>query len=649
MSSSFSLPDVSRLLRGARGRALLLLGVVLVLLLGILVFADKPWEVASAVAERELAGKSPLYKHDVVRGIYWAAAINAGLVLVLMATVGVWVRPMGAGRETAKVPEERRAVRLRVFLTWVVLFVVIGAGLRWNFARKGLWWDEMWSVKQVIVGKYDVEEDGTRGAFQASTAGRTLWSYHKPTNHTAASYLAYLSHRVWRGTFGKGAEAHEFSELAIRLPNLLVSLLGIFWMAWWLRSWGSSYGGMAAAGFLAVHPWVVRYGVDARAYSLVVVLTLAACVALTAIYRSRAGSWWPWLGFGLSLFLLVWTFMASIWLAGCLFLGGVILICLRWRDGASRVAGLLRLGVVSGLAGMAFLQVFLPNLMQMQRWFSKLRETHRHLLDEDLFLVIVTGVTLGMPRLIGGGEGAAGIPSVAGMAGAQPILFWGLVALLLVVLMMGLRALASRMGLAVALGAVLAGGAVHLGFSLVAEQFIYQRFVIYAVVPGVAVGGWGAGRVGEIFGERFGRWGGLLGFSLPVWVYVALVWPQLWLLQTRPYSPSTEITDFFNGKDMAEPGGIVAVGYGLGGEVQRVYLPDVRHAVSRADVERYAAEAKKAGKALYLFYGYESFNRATLGDGFELIDDDDLFREVAAFSGIEAEFYFRVMEYRGDG
>jgi hypothetical protein len=130
---------------------------------------------------------------------------------------------------------------------------------------------------------------------------------------------------------------------------------------------------------------------------------------------------------------------------------------------------------------------------------------------------------------------------------------------------------------------------------------------------------------------------------------VALVWPLLWLLQTRPYSPSTEITDFFKGKAMAEPGGIVAVGYGLGGDVQRVYLPDVRHAVSRADVERYAGEAKKAGKALYLFYGYESFNRATLGDGFELIDDDDLFREVAAFSGIEAEFYFRVMEYRGDG
>ena len=33
--------------------------------------------------------------------------------------------------------------------------VVLGAGLRWNLAHRSLWWDELWNVKQTIVGRYD--------------------------------------------------------------------------------------------------------------------------------------------------------------------------------------------------------------------------------------------------------------------------------------------------------------------------------------------------------------------------------------------------------------------------------------------------------------------------------------------------------------
>jgi hypothetical protein len=169
------------------------------------------------------------------------------------------------------------------------------------------------------------------------------------------------------------------------------------------------------------------------------------------------------------------------------------------------------------------------------------------------------------------------------------------------------------------------------------------------LVPVLALAGLGAGRVGEFFGLRAGKWGGLFGASLPVLLYLVLAWPPVRLLQTRPYSPSREVAAYLKERSEEHAEGILAVGYGLGGEMQRVYCPDVRHAVSRADIERYTEEAARTGRALFLYYGYDSFNRATLEDGFALIDDAELFREVAAYRGIESEFYFHVMEYPGDG
>ncbi|MEM7147956.1 MAG: hypothetical protein AAF591_22825 [Verrucomicrobiota bacterium] len=630
-----------------RGRALLILGGVLVLLGWFLVTADRPDSVAGAMAEREAAGKSPLYKHDVVRGLYWAAAINAVLVVVLMATVRFWVRPMGAGE--VEVRGAGDGVSRRVFVLGLIVCLVAGAALRWNFARKGLWWDEMWSVKQAIVGKYERPDDATLGEFEEASLGRALWIYHKPTNHVLSAFLANGSHRVWKATFGKGSEPHVFSELAVRLPNLVLSLLAIGIVGWWLRSWGMTYAGLAAAGFLAVHPWMVRYSVDARAYSLVVLLTLGGCMALGAIYRSRRNTWWPWLALGLCQFLLMWAFPAALWLAGGFFLGGAVLVFMRWPDVESRVAGVVRLGVSGLLAAMAFLQVFLPNVMQMARWLSSLREADRHLMNWDRFQEAMVFLGTGIARSVGAGEAGAGIPSITAMRVGQPTLFWVMAGVLLAIVLLGVKVVMKKRALAVILGVVVFGGVVHMAIFAMTNQYMYSRFLIYLLVPVVMLAGMGAGQLAEWMSRKWGAGGGVAGVMAAVLLYVGLVWPQLVLLQMRPYSPSAEIAGYFEGLKEEHGEGVVAVGYGLGGDVQRVYLPETRHAISRADIERFIAEAREAGRPLYLFYGYETFNRATHEDGFGLIDDSGVFREVAAFAGIEPDFYFRVMELQGDG
>ncbi|MEM8954307.1 MAG: hypothetical protein AAGD22_09175 [Verrucomicrobiota bacterium] len=632
-----------------RRRALVLLGGVLVLLIWFLLTADRPGSVVEAMAEREAAGKSPLYKHDVVRALYWAAAINAFMVVVLMATVRFWVRPMGPGTASGGGSRFGDRVSPRVFVIGLLVCMIIGGLLRWNFARKGLWWDEMWSVKQAIVGKYDRPDEGTLGEFETATPGRALWMYSKPTNHALSSFLAQMSHRWWKVTWGKETGLHEFSELAIRMPNLVMSLLAIGVLGWWLWSWGLSYGGLAAAGFLAVHPWMVRYSVDARAYSAVVLLTVLGCVVLGAIYRSRRDTWWPWLALGFCQFLLLWFFPASLWLAGGFFLGGVVLVCMKWRDRSSRVAGVIRLGVSSLLGAMLFLQVFMPNILQMGRWFESLREADRHLMNWTRFHETMVYLGTGMMRGAGAGEAAEGIPSFIGMRVEHPFVFWILVLILLGIVFLGVTVLLHRRILAVIMGSVVVGGIVHMVVFAATEQYMYSRFLIYLLVPIVVFAGLGAGRLGEWLRVRRGSLLGVLGTAAPIMLFLALVWPQLAVLEARPYSPSMEIAGFYRALNEKHGEEVLAIGYGLGGRVQQVYLPEARHAISRADIERYLEEANRGKRPVYLFYGYEVFNRVTHPDGFGLIDDSAVFREVAAFPGIEAEFYFRVMAYQGNG
>ena len=63
------------------------------------------------------------------------------------------------------------------------------------------------------------------------------------------------------------------------MPALLASCAAVILLGLLLRQWGHPGAGATAALVLAIHPWYIRYGVDARAYALVVPL----CIGIAAI------------------------------------------------------------------------------------------------------------------------------------------------------------------------------------------------------------------------------------------------------------------------------------------------------------------------------------------------------------------------------
>jgi hypothetical protein len=75
-----------------------------------------------------------------------------------------------------------------------------------------------------------------------------------------------------------------------------------------------------------------------------------------------------------------------------------------------------------------------------------------------------------------------------------------------------------------------------------------------------------------------------------------------------------------------------------------LYEPHCLAAASAAELVAIVARAEKEKRTLYAIYGYANFNRTVLPEGFKQLDDKSLFTEVAAFPGIEPDFYFRVLK-----
>lgn len=627
------------LLRTPGGRVRLFLVILLAASVAFLCVADKPWEHSEAIAVRKAEGEIPTLEQSIAVGLWWAAAANAVLSAILIALSQLWVaRPGKWLRPTVGSPGERW-MAARTFWVLLLLVTAVGAGVRWNLATRSLWWDELWNVKQTVVGRYDdVKKPGQQPKFREASFSRALWYYRKPTNHCLNSFLARSSVLTWQKV--SGAEKSEFTDFVVRLPAFLATLGSIFGIGCLLHLWRRDLAGLAAALVLAIHPWYIRYGIDARAYTFLVLLTIAGCLCLTWIGRSKRDSWAPWLCFGFVQFLIVWNFLLTIWLAAAFFVVAAVLVWQRGGDWQSRRAMFGRLVLVNILAGMAFIQIFAPNLLQLQRSIDKIG-------------VDGPPIALGLVQQAGE-ELLIGMPGSEAIAAAGPLLVWATCLAMLALIAAGAIHVVRRLPrLALILGAVAGSVLVYLLTAALLRQYFYDRFIIHALVPIVALLGIG---IEALLGMGWKRepaasaarraTAGMAALAFLA-LFVACTWSRTWMYQTRPYAPMRDVAEFLQAKIEASPGGASVLGFGLGGDIMRNYEPRVQFVRTREEIERACEESDLTQRELYLFYGYEAFNRASLPDGFALIDRPGTFEELAAFAGIEPDFYFRVLRYQG--
>lgn len=213
----------------------------------------------------------------------------------------------------------------------VVALALLAFGLRlFDLGRQALWEDEAatwWFGLQVIGGGL----------------GEQLRVEPTPPLHYALS----------------GAMLRLFgdSDLVLRLPSAVFAALGVWAVFALTRELVSARAGAWAAGWLAIHPWHVSFGREARVYTL---LLLLAVLLWLALWRALEGDRLRhWLAVAGLLALACWSHFYGLFLG---FTVGVLVLALApsWRV---RGRG-LSAAALGGLLFAPYLVLALPHLEQ---------------------------------------------------------------------------------------------------------------------------------------------------------------------------------------------------------------------------------------------------------------------------------------------
>lgn len=673
---------------------LLLVRILLLVLIALegalLVFGPQPEDHLPEIQAALAAKDKPDWEDDASMGIRYAAWINLALLFVLLGTAQWWAKPFPRRKNATpkggplEKPLEKENAGLVVMPAWtarglffpvVLLAVITCIALRLPLASKSLWWDESWVVMQVSHGKWrpDTKKPGEL-KFMAHDWKRCAFYYQKPTNHVPMSLAQKASFKIWQAM--NDARPGEFSDLAARMPALLASIAAVVLLALLMKQWGYPGAGAVAAFLLALHPWHIRYGVDARGYALVVPLCIAGMFAVTRIFQTRGYHVLPWVAWGAIEFLWLWAYPNAVIDVAVL---NLVLAYGVQRYNDMPWQTLVRLAVTNAFAAMAFIQMFLPNFMQATRWAGN--ETVSQPLTSALFQStlsqLVLGVELAWPPTV---EAAGLVSSLPGIGISSFHGAMWLLTAIVVILTVPRGGLMSRLptlwwprrhlprpssgfespplgGPLWILGSLVFSTNLFMGIVRTTGSYFYPRFIIgvlpclIALVCLLVAETLGRTKTSDGWPKRLPvvlRWLAIL-LALGLAIQVFPFWKaQISLLTSRPYAPLRDVADFVTMmegnylKDGSQE--VVVVCYGHGHETLPIYLPTVLSAVSKAELEKYINEARTERRALLVIQGHTGHNRGLIPDGFQLLDDRNLFREVKAFAGIDPEFYYRVYE-----
>ncbi len=618
--------------RAAALAAAALLGLLLVVLPG-------PWTLESGAGFPSPSGR-PL-RDTVFAAVYWVAAGELFVVLLLAATASLWAR------EPERAPSAPGWPRLPR-TGWLALFAcaVLAVGLRLPLAGSSLWWDEAWSMRRVVTGQaVPSAEDPTQLEVKRPPWSRPFFDYRKPTNHVVYNAMGRASVEVAQTV--RGSPPWVFDELAFRLPALVASALAVIAMGLLVTRMGWPALAPVAALLLAVHPWHVRYGAEARAYGLVLLFALAAALALQgALARGR---WRDWLAFGATQLALLWTQPSAIYLVVCFGVGAALRVALGAGPVRDRAIGLGRLAVSGVAAALVFALVMAPNIAQSLAWTDVFQEQQRiyAAVLRDLWVNVAigmqdwTGVEAQPP------EAYATLPV---LAAERPWVVPFVNGLLPLVCGAGLVRLAWRSRDARTVLLVMLGGmALALYVTHARQMYYYHRFVIYALVPLVAglVAGWDlpVAALTKTRAQRAVRAAWLLA---GVAAYQAVVWPQTRLLLTRPVAPMREVGAYLRGLSGDDPTRVLRGGLGLGGEMPALYDPWLRSLQTEEAFQALLAEAERTGAPLVIAYAYRGQNEPRFPAAFALLDDPEHFEPMAEWRGVEIAHHYRVFCARSD-
>lgn len=165
----------------------------------------------------------------------------------------------------------------------LVVFAVLGL---WNISAASIWFDEAFSAYIAQFSLVDIVR-------------YTAADVHPPM------YYWLLS--LWQSLFGQ-------SELALRSMSLLFAGVAILFAYLFVRRWFGRKAALLSLLFLVLSPMLLRYGQEARMYTLSAAIVMAGTYVVSIAVESKRKL--PWIVYSLLVALGVWVhyFAALAWL-----------------------------------------------------------------------------------------------------------------------------------------------------------------------------------------------------------------------------------------------------------------------------------------------------------------------------------------------
>ncbi len=454
--------------RFGRGGAALLLLILAVTGLCLHRALDGPTPWGKEVQKRVQAGEQMRAEEHGIVGVWRGCAISAGLGGLLLLGARLWM-PGGpnAPRRPAAPPQHAGG------LFYAGLFAVLAGGvfLRAPALTHSLWNDEEYALRRYFHGDWKQTPAGVE--FKPLKWADTLFENGNGNNHLLQSALARLSLDGWRKL--KEQPRDVFSEIPVRLPSLVAGVFTIVGVALLGLQAGRQWCGLGAAALLALHPWHVRYAVEARGYSLMLLGMVAAVLAL--LHAIRRDKVLAWLCFAAAQAVFLLSFAGSLYVA--VSLNAIAAFELLRRKEARRLRTLIGFNVLSAIPVLIWMLPSLPQLvaflqnekvLQTPIGASWARDIGSHLAAGILFTNPEPAVHLGTSWL----------EQTANVRLWRPLFVYVLPSLAALGLLLTL--LKASVGRLI-VWSFAVGGLLAIGHNVLAGQSMLSWYLLYLVVP----------------------------------------------------------------------------------------------------------------------------------------------------------------------
>ncbi|MDB6069432.1 MAG: hypothetical protein JWL81_603 [Verrucomicrobiales bacterium] len=339
--------------------------------LGWVIAGKKPWLTRAF----ENSGVKQVPVREYAAAGLWIGLAISGVVAVVLLLLHRWWGRAEAAPVLRPVPGDAGGtLATRWFYLAMGVILTFAVWQRWPAMSLSFWGDEGWMFCDFVHGKWQPTIKGGSPQdylrFNTVDWDQAFFGDQSGNNHWLATLLQRGVLKVWQ--WAGGHPVWSFRESVVRLVSLAGGVGSLMALGGWLRWTGRPVGALVAVAFMALHPWHVRFSVEARGYSLMLLFFILTFWAMGKALRDGRKRDWLW--FGLAQFFMMYSWKGGVY--GLVFANAVLAVRLMWgpmQNPALRRVAVARWMAACLLGGMFFIPLAMPSQLQMRKSIEEVR------------------------------------------------------------------------------------------------------------------------------------------------------------------------------------------------------------------------------------------------------------------------------------